>query len=169
MPDHPDTAGLEHIFDLDPAGWAPTVALHRVASEYLAAYGTTISSQQLTRLLKRRGFVQTTRRGRSGFRGFAVSAELAAQRGRFVPEHSEASYRRGDRSPEAKRAKLAAESRRDSMFRQQYGAEFDVFTPAHEVAALYEYYLAEQAHYASATPLQHAERDIARGHARDLG
>ncbi|WP_169077558.1 hypothetical protein [Microcella alkalica] len=96
----PYTAGLSRLFDLDPDGWAPRKALYRLA----VAGGYPYSDRAFFELLRRRGFRESTRRGVAGFHGFRVSPALAAAP-RLVPQHSAASYRRGDRSREAREAR----------------------------------------------------------------
>ncbi|MCZ0708742.1 hypothetical protein OYT00_01910 [Microbacterium paraoxydans] len=133
MTDFPDDLGLDSIFVLDADSWAPRKALFRLAHEALAERGVALTPQRLYRALRARGFRESTRRGVAGFHGFYVVDELA-EAPRFVPEHSAASYRRGDRSPEAKRAR-----RRETTPAQRHGAEpltladsvLDELTPAH--------------------------------------
>lgn len=106
----PDTTGLDDIFILSPDAWSPRKAIFRVAHDHLAQRGVTLTPQELYKLLRARNLTETRRPGKGwGFVGIAVPGELATAP-RLVPEHSAASYRRGDRAPEAiaarKREKL---------------------------------------------------------------
>ena len=122
-----DTAGLEAVFTLDPDAWAPRKALFRIAHEYLEPLGEPITPQELYALLRLRGFRESTRRGVHGFHGFRVPPE-AAEAPRLVPEHSATSYRAGDRSPAARKARYQPWAKRhpELMFLHD---RVDVFTP----------------------------------------
>lgn len=111
MTDAPDDLGLDDVFVLDPEGWAPRKALYRIAYDALAERGVPLTPQRLYRALRSRGFRESTRRGVAGFHGFYVSDETA-RAPRLVPEHSASSYRRGDRSPEARAARKRQEQAR---------------------------------------------------------
>lgn len=102
---------LDKVFSLDPDSWAPTTALRRIAADYLADLGRPpLSSQQLNRILRSRGLHPTTRKGKPGYRGFHVSAELAAS-GRLTAGRTQAAAsRRLNRFLEKASATLASET-----------------------------------------------------------
>jgi len=96
--------GLDRIFDLDPAAWSPRTAIFRVAFEATPPTARPLTTHELFAALRARGFREAKRRGVRGFVGIHVPDEVAALPA-LVPEHSASSYRRGDRAPEAKRAR----------------------------------------------------------------
>lgn len=128
------TRGLARVFTLDDSAWTPRKALYRAFVEWLQAHHPlqvgAISDRQLYALLRARGFTESTRRGVTGFRGLRVPTELHDQP-RLVPDHSRASYRRGDRSPEAVelRAQEVYERRRGAGWPHEPGEPYtDIFT-----------------------------------------
>lgn len=69
---------LAEVYVLDPDSWSPTTALRRIAADYLADIGRPpLSTQQLNKLLRARGLVQTRRKGVQGYRGFQTVPEVA--------------------------------------------------------------------------------------------
>ncbi|OII14208.1 hypothetical protein BIU97_01795 [Curtobacterium sp. MCBA15_009] len=74
--------------------------MFRVAYEQVGS----ITSRELFAILRARGFREAKRKGVNGFVGIRVPESVATLPA-LVPEHSASSYRRGDRSPEAKRAR----------------------------------------------------------------
>lgn len=103
-PTTPATDGLEPILDLDPAAWSPRTAVFRAALDAMPPGTRPLTSRELFRILRERGFRESKRRGVYGFHGIRV-AEALAELPALVPKHSASSYRRGDRSPEARQAR----------------------------------------------------------------
>lgn len=108
--------GLADIFDLDPAAWAPRPAIYRIAYEYTSRTGPGITSRELFAILRARGFRDSKRKGVNGFVGIRVPESIASLPA-LVPEHSASSYRRGDRSTEARHAR--ARQRGDRLSRAE--------------------------------------------------
>lgn len=103
-PAAPALDGLERIFDLNPDAWSPRTAVFRAALDAMPPAGRPLTSRELFRILRERGFRESKRQGVYGFHGIQVPdalAELPA----LIPKHSASSYRRGDRSPEARQAR----------------------------------------------------------------
>ncbi|SDQ83311.1 hypothetical protein SAMN02800687_2761 [Curtobacterium sp. UNCCL20] len=103
-PAAPALNGLERIFDLDPAAWSPRTAVFRAALDAMPPGTRPLTSRELFRILRARGFRESKRQGIYGFHGIRVP-EALAELPALILEHSASSYRRGDRSPEARKAR----------------------------------------------------------------
>jgi hypothetical protein len=100
----PALDGLERVLDLDPNAWSPRTAVFRAAFHAMPQTTRPLTSRELFRILRERGFRESKRRGVYGFHGIRVP-EALAELPALVPKHSASSYRRGDRSPEARKAR----------------------------------------------------------------